>query len=81
MYIMVDCWLPYGETEVYVSVEMDFLLGVAEQARVEPEKTPSEIIADAITGSKLEALLGRETIVAIAVENYSSPNDVVQTLR
>ncbi len=78
---MVDCWLPYGETEIYVSVEMDFLLGIAEQARVEPEKSPSEIIADAITGSKLEALLGRETIVAIAVENYSSPNAVVQTLR
>ena len=81
---MVDCWLPYGETEVYVSVEMDYLLGIAEPSKVEPEKSPSEIIVDALaepTGSSLEELLAHETTVAIAVENYSSPNAVVQTLR
>ena len=81
---MVDCWLPYGETEVYVSVEMDYLLGIAAPSKVEPEKSSSEIIADALAdpiGGKLEELLGRETTVAIAVENYSSPNAVVQTLR
>ena len=78
---MVDCWLPYGETEVYVSVEMDYLLGIAEQSRVEPEKPPSEIVAEAIAESNLEELLGRQTTVAIAVENYSSPNAVVLALR
>ena len=81
---MVDCWLPYGDTEVYVSVEMDFLLGIAEPSKVEPEKSPSEIIVDALAepiGSSLEELLGREATVAIAVENYSCPNAVVQTLR
>ena len=81
---MVDCWLPYGETEVYVSVEMDYLLGIAKPSNVEPEKSPSEIIVDALAepiGSRLEELLGRQTTVAIAVENYSSPNAVVQTLR
>ena len=78
---MVDCWLPYGVTEVYVSVEMDYLLGIAEQSRVEPEKPPSEIVAEAIAESSLGELLGRETTVAIAVENYSSPNAVAQALR
>ncbi len=78
---MVDCWLPYGETEVYVSVEMDYLLGIAEQSRVDPEKPSSEIVAEAIADSKLEELLGPETTVAIAVENYSSPNAVVLTLK
>jgi len=78
---MVDCWLPYGETEVYVSVEMDYLLGIAEHSKVEPEKPSSEIVAEAIAESNLEELLGRQTTVAIAVENYSSPTAVVQTLR
>jgi len=80
-YTMVDCWLPYGETEVYVSVEMDYLLGIAEHSKVEPEKPSSEIVAEAIAESNLEELLGRQTTVAIAVENYSSPTAVVQTLR
>lgn len=78
---MVDCWLPYGETEVYVSVEMDFLLGIVEQSRVEPQKSPLEVIAEAIAESKLEELLDHGATVAIAVENYSSPNAVVQTLK
>jgi len=78
---MVDCWLPYGETEVYVSVEMDYLLGIAEQARVDPEKPPSEIVAEAVAESNLGELLGRQTTVAIAVENYSSPSAVVLALK
>ena len=39
---MVDCWLPYGETEVYVSVEMDQLLGVLEPNTTSPEKPSTE---------------------------------------
>jgi len=81
---MVDCWLPYGDTEVYVSVEMDYLLGIAEPSKVVPEKPSSEIIVDALAepiGSKLEELLGQGTTVAIAVENYSSPNAVVHAIR
>jgi nickel-dependent lactate racemase len=81
IYTMVDCWLPYGETEVYVSVEMDYLLGIAEQTRVDPQKPPSEIVAETIADSALEELLEHGATVAIAVENYSSPNAVVQTLK
>jgi nickel-dependent lactate racemase len=81
---MVDCWLPYGETEVYVSVEMDQLLGILEPETTSPEKPSTEILSEAIVnpvGKKLEELLTKETTVAIAVDNYASPNAVVQALR
>jgi nickel-dependent lactate racemase len=81
---MVDCWLPYGETEVYVSIEMEQLLGVLEPKTTSPEKTSTEIISEAIAnpvGKNLEELLTQETNVAIAVDNYASPTAVVQTLR
>ena len=81
---MVDCWLPYGETEVYVSVEMEQLLGIAEPQKINPEKPGSEILSEAFTaplGKTLEELLTQETTVAIAVDNYASPHAVVLTLR
>ncbi len=81
---MVDCWLPYGETEVYVSVEMEQLLGIAAPMVIAPEKTASEILSDAFmepVGEKLEDLLGQETTVAVAVDIYSSPQAVVYALR
>lgn len=81
---MVDCWLPYGETEVYVSVEMEQLLGIAEPSNTNPEKPGSEILSEAFTepvGKKLEELLKQETTVAIAVDNYANPQAVVQALR
>jgi nickel-dependent lactate racemase len=81
---MVDCWLPYGETEVYVSVEMEQLLGIAEPNNINAEKPSSEILSEAFAepiGKKLEELLTQETTVAIAVDNYANPNAVVLTLR
>lgn len=81
---MVDCWLPYGDTEVYVSVEMDYLLGIAEPQKVEPEKPQSEIIVDSLTepvGVSLDDLVGNNTTVAIAVDNYADPNAVILTLK
>ena len=81
---MVDCWLPYGETEVYVSVEMDQLLRVLEPKTRSPEKPGTEIISEAISnplGVSLEELLTQETTVVIAVDNYSNPNAIVRTLR
>jgi nickel-dependent lactate racemase len=81
---MVDCWLPYGETEVYVSVEMEQLLGIAEPNNINAEKPSSEILSKAFAepiGKKLEELLTKQTTVAIAVDNYANPNAVVLTLR
>lgn len=80
---MVDCWLPYGDTEVYVSVELESLMEIAELVDVEPEKTATEILTDAImepSGQTLESLIEPGVDVAIAVDVYSSPQAVVQAL-
>ena len=80
---MVDCWLPYGDTEVYVSVELESLLGIAEPKKVESEKTPVEIITAALmepNGKTLEELVTPGVDVAIAVDIYSNPRAVTQAL-
>jgi len=80
---MVDCWLPYGDTEVYVSVELESLIQIAELVEVEPEKTATEILTEAImepSGQTLETLIEPGVNVAIAVDVYSSPQAVVQAL-
>jgi len=80
---MVDCWLPYGDTEVYVSVELESLMEIAELVDVEPEKTATEILTDAImepSGQTLESLIEPGVDVAVAVDVYSSPQAVVQAL-
>ena len=80
---MVDCWLPYGDTEVYVSVELESLLEVAELKTVEPEKTSVELITNALlepSGITLEELIEPGVDVVIAVDVYSSPQAVTQAL-
>jgi nickel-dependent lactate racemase len=80
---MVDCWLPYGDTEVYVSVELESLMEIAELVEVEPEKPATEILTDALmepSGQTLEALIEPGVDVVIAVDVYSSPQAVVQAL-
>jgi nickel-dependent lactate racemase len=80
---MVDCWLPYGDTEVYVSVELENLLGIAEPKKVEPKKTSIEIIASAFmepSGKTLEEIVIPGVDVAIAVDTYSNPRIVTQVL-
>ncbi|TRO52641.1 DUF2088 domain-containing protein, partial [Candidatus Bathyarchaeota archaeon] len=80
---MVDCWLPYGDTEVYVTVELESLIGIAEPKQVEPEKTSVELITDALMepyGKNLEELIQPGVDIAIAVDIYSNPNAVVHAL-
>ncbi len=81
---MVDCWLPYGETEVYISVELKDLLGIAEPVMVDPEKKAAQLISDALmnpVGEKLGELVGEQDNVVIAVDVYSNPQPVIQTLK
>lgn len=80
---MVDCWLPYGDTEVYVSVELENLLGIAEMKQVEPEKTSVELITNALlepSGITFEKLIEPGVDIAIAVDIYSNPQAITQTL-
>jgi nickel-dependent lactate racemase len=81
---MVDCWLPYGETEIYVSVEMDNLVSEAKPKNIVPEKTPEEIIREALTeassGTTLEELVKPDCRVAIALEGTTNPRAAVKTV-
>jgi nickel-dependent lactate racemase len=80
---MVDCWLPYGDTEVYISVELASLLGLAEPKQVEPDKTPIEIITGRFmesSGKTLEESLKPGNDVVIAVDIYSNPHAITQVL-
>ncbi|HUS77896.1 MAG TPA: lactate racemase domain-containing protein [Patescibacteria group bacterium] len=45
---MVECWLPYGKTEVYVSVPLRSLLGTVEPHEGEPAASPRENITEAL---------------------------------
>ena len=78
---MVECWLPYGNTEVYVTVDMRDLLNIAEPMRQEPQAHPQEIIAKALAeprgAKKLEELVGPDCTVAIAVEGTTFPTNAV----
>ncbi|MCX6649914.1 MAG: lactate racemase domain-containing protein [Candidatus Bathyarchaeota archaeon] len=81
---MVECWLPYGNTEVYVTVDMKDLLSIAEPARVDPRQHPREIVAKALSeprGSKrLEELAGPDCTVSIALEGTTAPANAVAVL-
>ncbi len=80
---MVECWLPYGNTEVYVTVDMKDLLSIAEPARVDPQRHPREIVAKALDesrGKKLAELAGADCTVAIALEGATTPANAVAVL-
>jgi nickel-dependent lactate racemase len=75
---LVDCWLPYGETEVYVSVDMDNLIEILDpRAEREPRQVAEEI------GRALEEPSGAPTLndqvkpncrVAVAVDGSMTPS-------
>ena len=81
---MVDCWLPYGETEIYVTVDMENLVTEAVPKKILPEKTYEEIIREALSnassGATLEELVKPDCRVAIALEGTTDPQAAVKTL-
>lgn len=81
---MVECWLPYGNTEVYVTVDMKDLLSIAEPARVDPQQHPREIVAKALDeprgAKKLSEMVGPDCTVAVAVEGTTNPANAVAVL-
>lgn len=46
---MVEVWLPYGETEVYVSAELKDILGEAKPSEDKPTLPAQKIISDALS--------------------------------
>ncbi|MCX6643343.1 MAG: lactate racemase domain-containing protein [Candidatus Bathyarchaeota archaeon] len=81
---MVECWLPYGNTEVFTTVNIRDLLGVAEPIHQDPTASPKEIVLKALSeprgGKKLHELIGQDCSVAIALEGSITPSVVVPTL-
>ena len=81
---MVECWLPYGTTEVYVTVDMRDLLNIAEPVRQEPQLNAREIVnrtlADPRGSERLEELVGPDCTVSIAVEGTTMPANAVAAL-
>jgi nickel-dependent lactate racemase len=81
---LVECWLPYGSTEVYVTVDMRDLLSIAEPVRQEPQLNAREVVTRALAeprgSKKLEELVGPDCTVSIAVEGTTMPGNAVAAL-
>jgi len=81
---MVECWLPYGKTEVYVTVGIKDLLSVAEPTKIEPRTQPREMMAASLSnigsGKRLEELVGPDCKVAVVVDGTVSPHMAVPVL-
>jgi len=68
---MVECWLPYGKTEVHVSVPLKSLMGIAEikaETAPEPEKEVTTSIQNPIDSKRLVELAAKGKRVALALE-------------
>jgi len=81
---MTDCWLPYGETEVYVTVELENLIRTLEPPRRE-ETTPftSMLMAsmdEPLGGETLGSIVKPDCRVAIAVDGSMNPHYATQAV-
>jgi len=74
---LVDCWLPYGETEVYVSVDMDNLIEILAPSKDQEPRQVEEEIARALDepsgAATLDEQVKPDCSVAIAVDGSMTP--------
>ncbi len=75
---MVDCWLPYGETEVYVSVDMDNLIEILGPITEQEPRQVEDEIARALDepsgAATLDEQVKPDCRVAIAVDGSMKPS-------
>ena len=75
---MVECWLPYGRTEVHLSVPIRNLIGVAEPGLGQPAPNMMEAIKDSLRhplGARpLDDIVEPGVSVAIALDGTISPH-------
>jgi nickel-dependent lactate racemase len=75
---MVEIWLPYGETEVYVSAEIRNIIGEVKPNEAEPESPPQKIISDSfsnpIGSPSIDKFFSKDCDVAISVDGMVSPS-------
>jgi nickel-dependent lactate racemase len=69
---MVECWLPYGKTEVHISVSLRNLLGTVEPEKprvmTNPRNVFLEALQDPIGSPRIDELLSSEMKCLIAVD-------------
>ncbi|TET72987.1 DUF2088 domain-containing protein [Candidatus Bathyarchaeota archaeon] len=74
---MVEVWLPYGKTEVHISVPLRNLLGTVEPDRGQPSANPFETITESlrnpIESKTIGELVKPRAKVAIAIDGTLSP--------
>jgi len=89
---MVEVWLPYGKTDVHISIPLRDLLGTAEPVRGEPVVNAVEEIQrslkEPVNSRTLDELVRRGAKIAVAVDGTMIPHlavsaiyGIVQTLR
>jgi len=75
---MVECWLPYGRTEVHITVPLKSLLGVVEPELGQPTPSQGEAIGESLGsplgGSPLIDLVRPGASIAIALDGVISPH-------
>ncbi|MCK4438276.1 DUF2088 domain-containing protein, partial [Candidatus Bathyarchaeota archaeon] len=80
----MDCWLPYGETEVYVSVDMDNLIEILDPRITQEPRQITEEIARALDEPSGAATLNEQVKpdcrIAIAVDGSMTPSLASQAL-
>ena len=74
---MVEIWLPYGKTEVHVSVPLNYLAGTIEPSELELPENPFDAVTSALgnlVGSEdIQDLVRGKKNIAIALDGTMAP--------
>ncbi|MDP6048821.1 MAG: lactate racemase domain-containing protein [Candidatus Bathyarchaeota archaeon] len=75
---MVEIWLPYGKTEVHVSVPLRYLMGTIEPAELKLPENPFETITSALDNligtENIQDLVNGKKSAAIALDGTMAPH-------
>ena len=74
---MVECWLPYGRTEVHVSVPLRNLIGMVEPKETQMDTSPRQIITESlqnpIGSPSLEEIMRRRRKIVVGLDGTLQP--------
>jgi nickel-dependent lactate racemase len=74
---MVECWLPYGKTEVHISIPIRNLIGTAEPDKGKPAINPEDVLKESlqnpIDSKKLGDMVEPRDRVAVAIQGTIIP--------
>ncbi len=75
---MVECWLPYGKTEVHISIPLRNLIGMAEPDLGQPAPDQRQVVTESLLnplGTKpLSEILDPGASVAVALDGTITPH-------